>query len=375
MRKETEIKLELDKFEIIEANLDDDFALCKLYICSDGRNLHDINISLEAIIKAQETLKNKYLVAQINAENHDFMGHEWTEKIIGHFPESSKMEIVQYKNRNFLTAQALISKVYASEDYFILSKGNHKGVSMEIKNVKWSEDWETIEDFSFHGVTVLGDNRTPAIPDANIEIMVFESNKHYNDYLNPDNKSGFFNNKKFNKKEVNMAKNEKFEDKVEEEDDNKTSMSTEDETEQDDVTENETADTTKDTETENDKMSYEDLEKENELLKGENTALKSEVASFKSEKFETKVKNILFAIKEKIPNFPQAKLDEFREESKKYSLETVINFENLCKANAFEVSVEQGIEMKKDGIGKMARSQNVNFTKKVDSKADPNIYG
>ena len=187
MSKPTEMNYVLEKFEILDENLDSDFALCKIYICSDGKNLHGIEISLEAIMNAQESLKNKYLVAKINQEGNDFEGHEADERIIGHFPESSKMEIVQYKDKNFLTAQALISKVYASPDYFILAKGNNKGVSMEIKDIEWNDDYTVITNFSFHGVTVLGDSKTPAIPNANLEVMVFEANQHYKEYLEKEN--------------------------------------------------------------------------------------------------------------------------------------------------------------------------------------------
>lgn len=187
MSKPTKMKYVLEKFEILDENLDSDFALCKIYICSDGKNLHGIEIALEAIINAQESLKNKYLVAKINQTGDDFEGHEADERIIGHFPESSKMEIVQYKGRNFLIAQALISKVYASKDYFILAKGNNKGVSMEIKDIVWNEDYSVITNFSFHGVTVLGDSKTPAIPNANLEVMVFESNQHYKEYIEKEN--------------------------------------------------------------------------------------------------------------------------------------------------------------------------------------------
>ena len=201
MNKQKELKYSLEKFEILDENLDSDFALCKIYICSDGKNLHGIEISLQAIMEAQESLKNKYLVAKINNEGNDFEGHEFDERIIGHFPESSKMEIVQYKNRNFLTAQALISKVYASKDYFILSKNNNKGVSMEIKDIEWDENFNVITNFSFHGVTVLGDSKTPAIPNANLEVMVFESNKHYKEYIEKES-----NDNKNVGKEDNMAK-------------------------------------------------------------------------------------------------------------------------------------------------------------------------
>lgn len=83
--KQTEMKYALEKFEILDENLDSDFALCKIYICSDGKNLHGVEIALEAIIQAQESLKNKYLVAKINKEGNDFEGHEFDERIIRSF--------------------------------------------------------------------------------------------------------------------------------------------------------------------------------------------------------------------------------------------------------------------------------------------------
>ena len=46
MNKPTEMNYVLEKFEILDENLDSDFALCKIYICSDGKNLHVIEISL-----------------------------------------------------------------------------------------------------------------------------------------------------------------------------------------------------------------------------------------------------------------------------------------------------------------------------------------
>lgn len=369
MSRKTEMKYTLEKFEIIDENLDSDFALCKIYICSDGKNLHGIEISLQAIIDAQESLKNKYLVAKVNKEGNDFEGHEFDERIIGHFPESSKMEIVQYKERNFLTAQALISKVYASKDYFILSKNNNKGVSMEIKDIKWNEDYNVITNFSFHGVTVLGDSKTPAIPNANLEVMVFESNKHYKEYIEKENAD----NKNCGKEE-DMAKKEdkkKIKDTIKEEKDNKTSMATNDEPDNDDNDDDDEEDTEK-----NEKC-YEELEAECNALKEENSSLKEKIASYEAKEKTDIVNSVLCAI-ENSGVKDKKLLEDIKNEAERFTLDNMNDYYYIAKGMAFSYMQEHGIGIQKekedDGITRFAGKEKIDFSKDINKK-DPNIYG
>lgn len=355
MNKQKELKYSLEKFEILDENLDSDFALCKIYICSDGKNLHGIEISLQAIMEAQESLKNKYLVAKINNEGNDFEGHEFDERIIGHFPESSKMEIVQYKNRNFLTAQALISKVYASKDYFILSKNNNKGVSMEIKDIEWDENFNVITNFSFHGVTVLGDSKTPAIPNANLEVMVFESNKHYKEYIEKES-----NDNKNVGKEDNMAKTDNkknTKDEVKTEEDNKATMA---------ANPKENADEEK---------NHEKLEKEFEALKEENSKLKEKISTYEAKEKENIVNSVIFGI-EKSGIKDKKVLEDIKKEAERFSLDNINDYYYIAKGMAFAYIQEHGIEVKKDDseITRFAGKENINFSREIDKK-DPNIYG
>lgn len=367
MNKKTEMKYALEKFEILDENLDSDFALCKIYICSDGKNLHGVEIALEAIIQAQESLKNKYLVAKINKEGNDFEGHEFDERIIGHFPESSQMEIVQYKNRNFLTAQALISKVYASKDYFILSKNNNKGVSMEIKDIEWDEDFKIINNFSFHGVTVLGDSKTPAIPNANLEVMVFESNQHYKEYIEKEN----INNKDCGKEESMANKEDKkdVKDDVKKEKDNKTSMGATEKPE-DNCNNNDT-----DSTIEEQGKAYENLEKEFTALKEENISLKEKIASYEAKEKEDIVNSVLSGI-EKSGVKDKKLLDDIKKESERFTLDNMNDYYYIAKGMAFAYIQEHGIGIPKEdeGINRFAGKEKIDFSKEMD-KADPNIYG
>lgn len=363
LNKQTEMKYTLEKFEILDENLDSDFALCKIYICSDGKNLHGVEIALEAIIQAQESLKNKYLVAKINKEGNDFEGHEFDERIIGHFPESSQMEIVQYKNRNFLTAQALISKVYASKDYFILSKNNNKGVSMEIKDIEWNEDFKVITNFSFHGVTVLGDSKTPAIPNANLEVMVFESNQHYKEYIEKENAD----NKKCGKEE-NMAKKD-IKDDIKKEKDNKTSM------EADNIQDNSCSDDDTDSNIEEKNKEYENLEKEFTALKEENTTLKEKIASYEAKEKEDIINSVLSGI-EKSGVHDKKLLEDIKKEAERFSLDNMNDFYYIAKGMAFSYIQEHGIgvQQEDEGINRFAGKEKIDFSKDID-KTDPNIYG
>lgn len=361
MSKQTEMKYNLEKFEILDENLDSDFALCKIYICSTGKNLHGIEIALEAMIQAQESLKNKYLVAKINKEGNDFEGHEFDERIIGHFPESSQMEIVQYKNRNFLIAQALISKVYASKDYFILSKNNNKGVSMEIKDIEWDEDFKVITNFSFHGVTVLGDSKTPAIPNANLEIMVFESNQHYEEYIEKEN----VDNKNYGK-EGNMAKKEDIKDDIKKEKENKTYMETN--KEQEDNNDNKEN-------IEENKKPYEDLEKECNSLKEENSSLKEKITSYETKEKADIVNSVLYTI-ENSGIKDKKVLEDIKKEAERFTLDNINDYYYIAKGMAFSYIQEHGIGMQKekDGITKFAGKEKIDFSKEFKEK-DPNIYG
>lgn len=300
------------------------------------------------------------------------------------------MDIVEYKGKMWLKVQVLISKIYASTDFNILARENNKGVSMEIGEIVWNEDGTVIEAFKFHGITVLGNNRTPAIAGANIEMLAFEtkSNKIYNDYLSgqPDN------NKNITKKEVNMAKLEDSKNEIEKDDDKEVSMADKEKKEQEDKEQDEKQDNKEEKEMSNsddnkDKMSYEELEKAFNALEKENKTLKSTLASFEEEKKKFSVNSILFEIENTMPHegedenaelTKEAKkfMKDIKEEEKNYSYSEINNYSNYCKVQAFEFLQKHGIveTKKKDGVTRIARNE-MDFSGAVDSKPDPHRFG
>ena len=133
MDKELEkFSIDVASFEIVpEEYSDSQLAVVEIYVCHDGNNRHNVPITREALVRAKDTLKNKFLVAGF--DGNDFEGHEPDEQIVGFFPESSKMRFEKRKGRTYLVAQAIMSKVYANWAYEIFKeKGNHRDVSMEI---------------------------------------------------------------------------------------------------------------------------------------------------------------------------------------------------------------------------------------------------
>ena len=190
MDKELEkFSIDVASFEIVpEEYSDSQLAVVEIYVCHDGNNRHNVPITREALVRAKDTLKNKFLVAGF--DGNDFEGHEPDEQIVGFFPESSKMKFEKRKGRTYLVAQAIMSKVYANWAYEIFKeKGNHRDVSMEITvlagQVDENDNLLTIEEFVFNGVTILGLSHVPACEGSSASIIKFDCEnalKVYNEH-------------------------------------------------------------------------------------------------------------------------------------------------------------------------------------------------
>lgn len=187
---ENKLSFEVQKFSIMDNISDEQFAFVEVYVCHDGNNAHNMPISFEALEKAKDTLKNKFLVAGYNGR--DFKGHEKDEMIVGFFPESSKMWFEEMNGRHYLVAEAIMSKIYAKWAYDIFVESNKKDVSMEI-TVLETEDHDNlieIKDFVFNGVTILGNSHLPACEGANASIIKFSKEnalQAYNSHFSSDN--------------------------------------------------------------------------------------------------------------------------------------------------------------------------------------------
>lgn len=163
----------------------------KIILMHSGENFNNSDISDDAVEEAKETLSNIPILAYIKRDDdgeaidfdqHNVItkivqgenGHEikqfYLERPIGVIPESHNYRIEEIKGMNHVVVDGYVWKTYANEGYDLISESGEKGVSMEISVEDGEKDKKTgiykINKFSYLGVTVLGDDVTPAMGDT-----------------------------------------------------------------------------------------------------------------------------------------------------------------------------------------------------------------
>jgi hypothetical protein len=172
-QKPFSFSLPIDGMNITDEVLDNHLAIIEVYVCHDGNNAHNLPIDLETLKDAQDTLKNKPLVAGFDGS--DFEGHEIDEVLIGYFPESTNIRYVKKNDKTYMVADAIMPKLYAKWAYDIFNNKNDKSVSMEIEVLDYEEKplFTKINKFIFNAVTVLGENHLPACEGSKASIIKF----------------------------------------------------------------------------------------------------------------------------------------------------------------------------------------------------------
>ena len=151
----------------------------KVYIMHEGTNRNNTSFSKKAIKKAEETIKNRPLLAYIETDEEgnaeDFSDHRmklkmtkdgitmyYLEKPIGVFPESCNPRYEEIGGVTHFVADCYIWEGYSNEALSLIDDADgEKQVSMEIAvlDSETTEDGITdITDFNFMAVTVLGDD-------------------------------------------------------------------------------------------------------------------------------------------------------------------------------------------------------------------------
>ena len=165
----------------------------KLSIQHDGANKNGTKFSLDNIKKAEKSLRNIPILAYIkrdeNGEAQDFDQHNmiqrvvetddgydlvttYLEKPIGVIPTETEITYEEMDGRTYLCATGYIWKRYANEGFDILMQSDQKGTSMEIEIYEGRKDkldgLYDITDYSFLGVTCLGDDVESGMYDTTI---------------------------------------------------------------------------------------------------------------------------------------------------------------------------------------------------------------
>lgn len=151
----------------------------KVYIMHEGTNRNKTSFSKEAIEKAEETIKNRPLLAYIETDEEgnaeDFSDHRmklkmtkdgitmyYLEKPIGVFPESCNPRYEEIGGVTHFVADCYIWEGYSNEALSLIDEADgEKQVSMEIRVNDSTTDKDgitDITDFNFMAVTVLGDD-------------------------------------------------------------------------------------------------------------------------------------------------------------------------------------------------------------------------
>lgn len=378
----------------VEKILDDTTALLKIKVCSSGDNAHELFIENEALYDATQSILGKPVVAKYNKWTQDAMGHEDEEVPIGFILCNQEPLYVQEEDGSIsLIVYAILWKAYFPEMFnlFLEKKENGedplKKVSMEIyiNEIELDENDQThVKKFRYKGVTMLGDEYTPACELAHAEMVTFEQRAKRAEFL--FSKEMVRKNKLRSKKEGDDIKlsQKKVEEKAVEDEkvemaapvqDEKVSMEAPVADEKNEDSKEEATETAKEETKENEKEAdmackaemstdevvdyqakFEALEKEFAALKEENDVLKEKNKNFEAKIAEKDEAEKKFAIEQTLVRF-ESKLtkeqtETFRERSKEINPSDTNAFCNEIKAfvadNVIGVNEEVVFENKMD---------------------------
>lgn len=175
----------------------------KIVLMHSGLNFNKSYISDEAVDEAKETISNIPILAYIkrddNGEAMDFdqhnvvtkivqgeNGHEikqfYLERPIGVIPETHNYRIEEINGMKHVVVDGYVWKTYSNEGYDLIVENGEKGVSMEITVEEGFKDKNTgiynINKFSYLGVTVLGDDVTPAMG-STCKLETYSTNEEF----------------------------------------------------------------------------------------------------------------------------------------------------------------------------------------------------
>ncbi|MGL5767092.1 MAG: hypothetical protein ACRCX8_15765 [Sarcina sp.] len=187
------LKFSIDDIELFREDEDVDFAIAKLYFIGSGDNSHNNPISEEVLRKCANTALGKFVVGKFEKWSGDVTTHVNDEVILGYIPPNSEIAFEEKDNKLFAVANAVISKVYATDVYQIFKKDNLRSVSSEFScTTEFDEDKippgsrNPILSFSIHGVTILGKKVNPSVKGAEMSMVKFsekEAETFYDDFM------------------------------------------------------------------------------------------------------------------------------------------------------------------------------------------------
>jgi|GEM_PF-4993741 len=178
------ISFSVDDVESLEEINESQFAKCRLRAFSDGITTHEYRFALDVLKSGGYTILGKPILWAYSPWYDDASGHESTEVPCGFVPKDIDDADITYEyddelDKTFMYVNCYIWKVYAEKLIEILGRTNGiKDVSVEIwiiKKIEPPDKYTEVTEFSFTGITILGEDIPPACPGANIEVVKFSA--------------------------------------------------------------------------------------------------------------------------------------------------------------------------------------------------------
>jgi hypothetical protein len=187
-------KFSIDDISLYRDDDDMDFAEVEIWSLADGENSHHNPFSREVLEKDADTFKGKFIVAKYDKYSDDVTTHVPDEAIIGYIDPREDIQFkdkeVNGETREFVVVKGLLSKIYATDVVEMFRKNNDRTVSCEFSCMTEHEednDGNPMDEFGnkmfgqdnpvlsyhIHGITVLGLNYKPSVPQTEIKVKKF----------------------------------------------------------------------------------------------------------------------------------------------------------------------------------------------------------
>lgn len=185
------IKLSLEDYKSFVNDDDPELAIAKALFISTRPNSHGFHLSENVLKKYAPTILGKFLIGNLNIFETDVMSHERKPDIFGYIPDNQTIEFKRAED-GYLDAYVniVVSKIYATEVYNLFLEENFRNVSVEMRVMYENEETKEVAEFHIAGLTVLGKDVSPSVPQAHMQMVKFsaeQANEFYCKMANSHN--------------------------------------------------------------------------------------------------------------------------------------------------------------------------------------------
>lgn len=169
----------VDKFKVIELD-NSQLTKVEIYVCHDKRNKNGSYISLENMVRAQNSILRKPLLYRMNSTGQDFLEHEQELYACGFVdPIHNGMRYEEIDGITYFIISCIVWNVYMQKVLQIFNRDGEKKISMEAQVSKSSmheDGFIELIDYKYLGLVLLGDNYETGMYNTSAKISNFSKN-------------------------------------------------------------------------------------------------------------------------------------------------------------------------------------------------------